>query len=77
LSRASYNTFTEDVQHELIQVFGVADKDDGIRVVILTAEHTAPAFCSGADISKGWDRLWDPEAEKEGEHGMHREKNTS
>ncbi|TEB34549.1 peroxisomal enoyl-CoA-hydratase [Coprinellus micaceus] len=63
-----YNTFTEDVQHELIQVFGVADKDDGIRVVILTAEHTAPAFCSGADISKGWDRLWDPEAEKEGEH---------
>ncbi|KAJ3531372.1 hypothetical protein NMY22_g8179 [Coprinellus aureogranulatus] len=63
-----YNTFTEGVQEELMQVFQLADKDDRIRAVIVTADHASPAYCSGADISKGWDRLWDPEAEKEGEH---------
>ncbi|KAG2018172.1 enoyl-CoA hydratase/isomerase [Coprinopsis cinerea AmutBmut pab1-1] len=62
------NTYVGPLQLELIELFGLADKDDRVRVVILTAEHTAPAFCSGADISKGWDILWTPETEAEGEH---------
>ncbi|KAF6754566.1 peroxisomal enoyl-CoA-hydratase [Ephemerocybe angulata] len=69
LNRAKQrNTFTEDLVKELIEVFTLADRDDRVRAVILTAEHTAPAYCSGADISGGWNRLWEPEAEKEGEH---------
>ncbi|KAH6913353.1 peroxisomal enoyl-CoA-hydratase [Coprinopsis sp. MPI-PUGE-AT-0042] len=60
------NTYTWAVQLELIKVFELADKDDNVRVVIVTAEHTAPAYCSGADISGGWGVLWGPDEEREG-----------
>ncbi|KAJ7475991.1 peroxisomal enoyl-CoA-hydratase [Mycena latifolia] len=62
------NSWVNSVPQELQQVFELADKDDRVRVVILSAEHTAPAYCAGADISGGWDVLWDPEEEKEGPH---------
>ncbi|KIK55136.1 hypothetical protein GYMLUDRAFT_48083 [Collybiopsis luxurians FD-317 M1] len=61
------NSFGDTLPEELIQVFGLADRDDRVRVVILTAEHTAPAYCSGADISKGWSALFKPEETAEGE----------
>lgn len=70
-------------------MFDLCDRDDRVRVAILTADPSAPSYCSGVllvldrqiisqliffssqgDISGGWDSLWDPEAEKEGEHGM-------
>lgn len=72
---------------DIVRAFELFDRDDRVRVVIMTAETTAPAYCSGvsqryplyrngyqtflvkADISGGWDMLWDPESEKEGEHG--------
>ncbi|KAJ7170817.1 peroxisomal enoyl-CoA-hydratase [Mycena crocata] len=60
------NSWISIVPKELQQVFDLADKDDRVRVVVLSAEHTAPAYCAGADISGGWDVLWDPEEEKEG-----------
>ncbi|KAF9446826.1 peroxisomal enoyl-CoA-hydratase [Macrolepiota fuliginosa MF-IS2] len=60
------NTINTNIIEELIQIFELVDRDDRVRVVILTAEPTAPAFCSGADISGGWDVLWEEEAEKEG-----------
>ncbi|KAJ6513078.1 peroxisomal enoyl-CoA-hydratase [Mycena sanguinolenta] len=62
------NTWVGAVASELQQIFALADKDDRVRVVILTAAHTAPAYCAGADISGGWDILWDAEEEKEGPH---------
>ncbi|CAL1717157.1 unnamed protein product [Somion occarium] len=62
------NTFNNDMITELVHVFGLFDKDDRVRVVILTAEPNAPAYCAGADISGGWGSLWDEESEKEGEH---------
>lgn len=62
------NSWINAVPKELQRVFDLADKDDRIRIVILTSEHTAPAYCAGADISGGWDVLWDPEEEKEGHH---------
>ncbi|KAJ7104017.1 peroxisomal enoyl-CoA-hydratase [Mycena belliarum] len=62
------NSWTGAVPEELQQVFTLADKDDRVKVVILTAEHTAPAYCAGADLSGGWDALWAPEEEKEGPH---------
>ncbi|TFK23632.1 peroxisomal enoyl-CoA-hydratase [Coprinopsis marcescibilis] len=62
------NTFTSSLLVELIEVFEWADRDDRVHVVIVTAEHTAAAYCSGFDISTGWDGLWNPESEKEGEH---------
>ncbi|KAF5391554.1 hypothetical protein D9757_002515 [Collybiopsis confluens] len=61
------NSFGETLPDELIQVFDLADRDDRVRVVVLTAEHTAPAYCSGADISQGWSGLFKPEEKVEGE----------
>ncbi|KAJ7030345.1 peroxisomal enoyl-CoA-hydratase [Mycena alexandri] len=60
------NTWTPDVPKQLQQVFDLADRDDRVRVVVLTAEHTAPAFCAGAELAGGWDVLWSGEEEKEG-----------
>ncbi|KAF9036261.1 peroxisomal enoyl-CoA-hydratase [Panaeolus papilionaceus] len=62
------NTFNVPIFLELVKVFELADLDDRVRVVILTAEHTAAAYCSGADIAGGWDLLFTPEEMKEGEH---------
>ncbi|KAJ6513081.1 peroxisomal enoyl-CoA-hydratase [Mycena sanguinolenta] len=62
------NSWSSDVPRELQKVFDLADRDDRVRVVIVTAEHTAPAFCAGAELSGGWDVLWTPEEEKEGPH---------
>ncbi|KAL5504340.1 hypothetical protein ACEPAH_8414 [Sanghuangporus vaninii] len=62
---ARRNVFTKRLAAELISAFETFDKDDRIRVVVLTADHRAPAFCAGADIGNGWNDLWDPEAEKE------------
>ncbi|KAF8643262.1 hypothetical protein AX16_009147 [Volvariella volvacea WC 439] len=62
------NTYNKAIVKELVEAFELADRDDRVRAVILTAEPDAPAFCSGADISGGWGILWEPEAEKEGEH---------
>ncbi|PPQ64202.1 hypothetical protein CVT24_008620 [Panaeolus cyanescens] len=62
------NTFNGPTFLELVNVFELADLDDRVKAVILTAEHTAAAYCSGADIAGGWDLLFTPEEEKEGEH---------
>jgi enoyl-CoA hydratase/carnithine racemase len=69
INRAKYrNTFTGTLFTELLHVFDLCDRDDRVRAVILTSEPTAPAFCSGADISGGWNTLWREDSEKEGEH---------
>ncbi|KDR76140.1 hypothetical protein GALMADRAFT_462550 [Galerina marginata CBS 339.88] len=69
LNRGKYrNTYTDAIVKEVIDVFELCDRDDRVRAVIVTAEHTAPAYCSGADISGGWNVLWKEEAEREGEH---------
>ncbi|KAJ6507981.1 peroxisomal enoyl-CoA-hydratase [Mycena vitilis] len=62
------NSWIGPVPKEIRQVFELADRDDRVKVVIMTADHTAPAYCAGADISGGWEVLWDPEEEKEGPH---------
>ncbi|KAJ7227386.1 peroxisomal enoyl-CoA-hydratase [Mycena pura] len=62
------NSWNSVLPLELQKVFDLADKDDRVRVVILTAEHTAPAYCAGAELSGGWGTLWLPEEEKEGPH---------
>ncbi|KJA19872.1 hypothetical protein HYPSUDRAFT_43985 [Hypholoma sublateritium FD-334 SS-4] len=69
INRANYrNTFTTRLWNDLLKVFDLSDRDDRVNVVILTAEPTAPAYCSGADLENGWSSLWEPEAEKEGDH---------
>lgn len=44
---SSKNLYTTVLANELVRVFQLCDKDDRVRVVILTAAPTAPAFCSG------------------------------
>ncbi|KAI0787572.1 peroxisomal enoyl-CoA-hydratase [Fomes fomentarius] len=62
------NTFSGELVDDLIKAYDLFDKDDNVRVVILTAEPNAPAFCSGANLTKGWGGLFPPEVEKEGDH---------
>ncbi|EIW57639.1 peroxisomal enoyl-CoA-hydratase [Trametes versicolor FP-101664 SS1] len=62
------NTFSAELVDDLIKSFDLFDRDDRVRVVVLTAEPTSPAFCAGADISGGWGGLFNPEDQKEGEH---------
>ena len=50
---AKLNAFTSIMREELIDAFSRADKDDDVRVVIVTG--AGRAFCAGADLSKGGD----------------------
>ncbi|KAF9557427.1 peroxisomal enoyl-CoA-hydratase [Agrocybe pediades] len=69
INRAKYrNTFTGSIHRELVHVFDLCDKDDRVRAVILTAEPTAPAYCSGADLSGGWGTLFSDTEKLEGDH---------
>jgi enoyl-CoA hydratase/carnithine racemase len=47
------NAFNATMLRELIEAFDAADKDDDIRVVIVTG--AGRAFCAGADLSSGAD----------------------
>jgi len=50
------NAFTATMKKELIQIFREADRDDSVRVIIVTG--SGRAFCAGADLSdKGFQ--WD------------------
>lgn len=48
-----YNAMNQQMTNELISVFDETDRDDAVRVVIVTGE--GKAFCGGADLSKGAD----------------------
>ncbi|NQU66287.1 MAG: enoyl-CoA hydratase/isomerase family protein, partial [SAR324 cluster bacterium] len=58
------NAWTETMMNELIDAFDMADKDDGVRVVIVTG--AGRGFCAGADLSPG---SFDPRQEKGKEGG--------
>jgi enoyl-CoA hydratase/carnithine racemase len=45
------NAFTGTMQAELIDAFDRADKDDGVRAIIVTG--AGRGFCAGADLSSG------------------------
>jgi enoyl-CoA hydratase/carnithine racemase len=45
------NALTMTMRKELIQIFGAADQDDSVRVVVVTG--AGKAFCAGADLSGG------------------------
>ena len=41
------NSLTISVMDDLVAAYDLFDRDDRVRVVVLTADHTAFAFCSG------------------------------
>ena len=45
------NAFTPVMRKELIEIFTQADRDDAVRVVVVTG--AGRAFCAGADLSGG------------------------
>ena len=45
------NAFNAAMQRELIDAFDQADRDDGVRAIIVTG--AGRAFCAGADLSAG------------------------
>jgi enoyl-CoA hydratase/carnithine racemase len=48
-----YNAMNPLMMNELMDVFDQTDKDDSVRVVVVTGE--GKGFCGGADLSKGAD----------------------
>ena len=50
------NAFTSTMASELLEIFAEVDRDDAVRVVVVTG--SGRAFCAGADLSHGpstWD----------------------
>jgi len=47
------NAFNATMQRQLIDAFDAADRDDNVRVIIVTG--AGRAFCAGADLSSGAD----------------------
>jgi len=45
------NAFTPAMRKELIEIFNRADRDDAVRVIVVTG--AGKAFCAGADLSSG------------------------
>jgi enoyl-CoA hydratase/carnithine racemase len=45
------NAFTHTMRKELVEIFGAADQDDAVRVIVVTG--AGKAFCAGADLSSG------------------------
>ena len=45
------NAFTGTMKTELVELFGKASDDDGVRAVVVTGHGRA--FCAGADLSSG------------------------
>ncbi|KAA1477167.1 peroxisomal enoyl-CoA-hydratase [Dentipellis sp. KUC8613] len=60
------NSFGGTLPQDLIAAFDLFDRDDRVRVVILTADPEAPAYCAGADISSGWGGLFTEDEMQEG-----------
>ena len=60
------NAFTPTMFHELLDAFDQADRDDDVRVIIVTGRGRA--FCAGADLSMG-EQTFDDEAQGEGPSG--------
>jgi enoyl-CoA hydratase/carnithine racemase len=59
------NAFTQTMGRELIEAFDRADRDDEVRVVIVTG--AGRGFCAGADLAAGGSTFDWSEREKEGE----------
>lgn len=49
----SFNAMSHAMMYELIDMFDETDRDDNVRVVVVTG--AGKAFCGGADLSKGAD----------------------
>ena len=56
---SSRNTYNKQIVKEIHHVFELCDKDDRVRVVILTAEPTAAAYCSGVRFKRNMTAIAD------------------
>ncbi len=52
------NAFGDGMREELADAYTRCDRDDGIRVIVLTG--APPAFCAGADLTAGEDTFSAP-----------------
>jgi enoyl-CoA hydratase/carnithine racemase len=55
---AQRNAVGDGMREELADAYRAFDRDDGVRVIVLTG--TPPAFCAGADLTSGEDTFAAP-----------------
>jgi enoyl-CoA hydratase/carnithine racemase len=60
------NAFTSQMMRELLDAIDVIDRDDAIRVAIVTG--AGRGFCAGADLGSGGGTFDNREREEDGEH---------
>ncbi|KIY64733.1 peroxisomal enoyl-CoA-hydratase [Cylindrobasidium torrendii FP15055 ss-10] len=48
------NLFHLALSEEIVRVFEMADLDDSVRAVVMTADPTSKAFCPGLSLTKGF-----------------------
>jgi enoyl-CoA hydratase/carnithine racemase len=53
-----HNAIGDGMREELANAYRACDRDDGVRVIVLTG--TPPAFCAGADLGEGEDTFAAP-----------------
>jgi hypothetical protein len=53
-----HNSITIPVVHELVTAYDLFDRDDHVRVIVITADHTAVAFCSRVRVPSTY--FWRP-----------------
>ena len=58
LNRPRRNAVGDGMREELADAYRFCDREDGVRVVVLTG--TPPAFCAGADLADGERTFADP-----------------
>lgn len=47
----NHNAFTNQMELDLVRAFGILDRDDSVKVIVVTGE--GKAFCAGADLEGG------------------------
>jgi len=45
------NAFTNNMELDLVRAFGILDKDESVKVIVVTGE--GKTFCAGADLFGG------------------------
>lgn len=50
------NAFTSVMENDMVRAFNVLDRDDRVKVIVVTGDPEGKSFCAGADLGLGLER---------------------